>query len=279
MAKYLRPVSDKGENLGHADYRYNEGHIFELHADKLGQTLSLNGQTITGNATFSGNLTFSGDLVLSGSSNTITGIIQTSDSGQRLVISGPDNNMKFYDADGKNVLTIDDDENAFVKCELESYTFSKNRRMFYALASNLSGGGAYTLQGMQVNFNVDEQSLLSIDGVVVYLEGQASDFIAGLRITGVINKGNTPAGPVYGLYIADNLSTTGAGSVYPIYSLATELSLFSGDVAIAAAKKLVLDGETGNVHLVWNNGDSRLEFYIGGNLAGYVNEATGFVNV
>jgi len=77
--KYIRPVSDKGENLGHGNYRYNEGHIFELHADQLGQGLSLNGQTITGNATFTGDLTFSGSINMSGVIISAAGIALSAD--------------------------------------------------------------------------------------------------------------------------------------------------------------------------------------------------------
>jgi len=62
----ITPKDDKGEKLGDGTHRYSEGHIFELHADQLGQGLNLNGQTLSGNATLSGNITFSNAVVLSG---------------------------------------------------------------------------------------------------------------------------------------------------------------------------------------------------------------------
>lgn len=63
---YVAPKDDKGEKLGDGTHRYSEGHIFELHADQLGQGLGLNAQTLSGNATFSGTITFSSAVVLGG---------------------------------------------------------------------------------------------------------------------------------------------------------------------------------------------------------------------
>jgi len=60
---YIGPEADDNEKLGDGTHRYKEGHIVELHADKLGQELNLNSQTLWGNATVSGTITYSSAMV------------------------------------------------------------------------------------------------------------------------------------------------------------------------------------------------------------------------
>ena len=50
------PRKDRGEKLGDRVHRFSQLHVYELHADKLGQNLNLNSKTLLGNAVFIGNI-------------------------------------------------------------------------------------------------------------------------------------------------------------------------------------------------------------------------------
>jgi len=350
---YITPKVDKGEKIGDATHRYSEGHIFELHADQLGQGLNLNSQTLSGNATLSGTITFTSAVVLgaglAAGNLTITGnlsVQQTAandcvhtikagdakdailrlsadrgdDAGDKWqLLADHTTNSLFFQSDvaikdtfvTKATLTTagnltlvgsltvvgitstgdinlnnvkfygetDDDSQIFSGCLLDDRVrYGGDVAVFFAnsLDSASDPGSAQNDIGFQAVF-YQETALTNVtgSGFVADIDHNSNYNAHGLWIRRVVNTGT---GKAAGIYISDDLASTG-GTAYPICSLATELSLFSGDLAIVAAKNLILDGETGNVRLVWNNGDSRLEFYIGGNLAGYVNEATGFVNV
>jgi len=50
------PRKDRGEKLGDRVHRFSQLHVYEFHADKLGQNLNLNSKTLLGNAVFIGNI-------------------------------------------------------------------------------------------------------------------------------------------------------------------------------------------------------------------------------
>ena len=169
--------------------------------------------------------------------------------------------------------------------------YTASNPMLDVYYNGLSAGGAYNLVGIQSQLAVSAQSLTSAKGFATSTQANTTGDTIGFSANTCINTGDgdisafkadviaaTGDGDVHGFLITDTLSTSGAGTVYAIKSLATELSLFSGDLAIAAAKSLVLDGETGNVRFVWNAGANQIDVFVGGNLAGHINEAVGFVN-
>lgn len=107
-------------------------------------------------------------------------------------------------------------------------------------------------------------------GVETYVYANGNAY--GIRIGTTVSV----SGSAIGLYIADSIT---AGSIgYAIYSAAAEASYLAGDLHLASGKMLALDGLTGNVRFVWNAGASQIDVFVGGNLAGHINEADGFVN-
>jgi len=259
----LTPKDDKGEKLGLDTHQYSEGHIFELHAEQLGRSLNLNGQTLSGNATLSGTITFDNAVVLSSGiaagDLTITGnlsVQQTAALDCVHTITGGEAK------DAILALTSDDGDDDPDHWRLRN-NHSGNSLLIenYIAASwvtimtigSLGGDveifprGNYFRVGNSSEFSIDEDCSILLNG----------------------NDGNN-TGLHYdsvGSYVGFNLG----GS--PIWGYDAD------EVFLESTMKLTFDGQGGNVRMVWNNGDSRLEFYIGGNLAGYVNEATGFVNV
>ncbi len=219
-------------------------------------------------------------------SGTITGaLIRTSSGGQRVEMDNSTNTLKFYTG-GKLVMYLDDNVGnlgspGIIGAGGTIYLLATGgtEKAFiplYIKASGNYGIGNYgpTQYGALIEFGNEPSpsgncSLLF--GALIHIDQSTTATGIACYGLGIYNtwKSNDEA---YGLYVfADNSGTGAAYGIYipaktnmtsPIYSLATQASLLSGDLALASGKKLVLDGSGGNDYLIYTS--SEIQAFIGG---------------
>jgi len=151
---------------------------------------------------------------------------------------------------------------------------------------SITAGGNFSIRGINVVLTLNAKSLRTVSYIAVSGNTDTTVSTIGLSI-GFSNKGDgyssgimigtiaaSGDGDVQGLYITNNLSTTGAGTVYAIKSIATEDSYFAGDICFTAGKGISLNALTKTQTIIGDAGGITFKVPAGDNFDFKVNNVS-----